>query len=51
VAAYEAILADVRRRDEIDSSRQHSPMRPADDALIIDTTDRSPKKLWMKLCR
>jgi cytidylate kinase len=38
---YEAILADVVRRDDIDSNRTHSPLRPAIDAVIIDTTDRS----------
>jgi CMP/dCMP kinase len=42
---YDAILADVRRRDAIDGGRQHSPMRPADDALIVDTTDRSPEEI------
>ena len=35
---YETILADVERRDKIDSNRQHSPLRPAEDAIIIDTT-------------
>lgn len=38
---YDTILADVIRRDKVDSSRQHSPLRPADDAIIIDTTERS----------
>jgi len=37
---YEAILADVIRRDHIDSHRLHSPLRPAPDSLVIDTTDR-----------
>ncbi|MBN1660055.1 MAG: (d)CMP kinase [Anaerolineae bacterium] len=32
------VLAEVRRRDEIDSSRALAPLRPADDALILDTT-------------
>ncbi len=32
------ILADIKRRDNIDSSRQHSPLKPAADAIIIDTT-------------
>lgn len=36
---YETILADVIRRDHIDSNREHSPLRPAIDARIIDTTD------------
>ncbi len=39
-ADYDAILADVKRRDGIDSSREHSPLRPAADALMIDTTGR-----------
>lgn len=39
-AEYEAILADVIRRDRIDSTREHSPLRPADDAIRIDTTKR-----------
>ncbi|HFQ94738.1 MAG TPA: (d)CMP kinase [Anaerolineae bacterium] len=38
---FDAILADVVRRDRIDSNRQYSPLRPADDAIIMDTTERS----------
>lgn len=38
---YDAILADVKRRDQIDSNRAHSPLRPADDAIIIDSTSKS----------
>ena len=37
---YETILADVQRRDAIDSSRTHSPLRPAADAILIDSTGR-----------
>ncbi|KAA3660650.1 MAG: (d)CMP kinase [Chloroflexi bacterium] len=40
-ADYSAILADVIRRDKIDSGRKHSPLRPATDALHIDSTSRS----------
>ena len=36
---YETVLADVIRRDHLDSSRAVSPLRPADDALIVDTSD------------
>ncbi len=39
---YEEILADVRRRDAFDSGREHSPLRPAGDAIVLDTTDDSP---------
>ena len=33
----EDILSSMERRDQIDSSRQDSPLRPADDAHVIDT--------------
>jgi len=36
---YEAVLSDVRRRDHLDSTRAVSPLRPAEDALIVDTSD------------
>lgn len=36
--SFATILADVERRDEIDSNREHSPLRPAEDAIILDTT-------------
>jgi CMP/dCMP kinase len=35
---YEEILQDLIRRDRLDSERAHSPLRPAEDALIIDTS-------------
>ena len=39
------ILADVVARDERDSSRKPSPLKPAKDALIIDTTELSIDKV------
>jgi cytidylate kinase len=36
-ASYEDVLADMRRRDEIDSHRLAAPLKPAEDAVIIDT--------------
>ncbi len=33
-----AIAAAIRRRDEYDSNRPTSPLRPADDAIVLDTT-------------
>ena len=38
---YDAILNEVRRRDEIDSSRSVSPLKKADDAEYIDSTGLS----------
>jgi len=37
-ANYEEILMAMRRRDEIDSQRTHAPLRPAEDAIIVDST-------------
>jgi cytidylate kinase len=34
-----ALAADLRRRDEYDSRRADSPLRPAEDAVIVDSTD------------
>lgn len=36
---YETVLADVIRRDHLDSTRAVSPLRPADDAVIVDTSE------------
>lgn len=38
---FEQVLADVQRRDELDSSRATSPLKPAEDAHIIDTSNMS----------
>jgi cytidylate kinase len=38
---YDAVLADVKRRDHLDSTRAVSPLRAADDALVVDTSDMS----------
>lgn len=35
----EQVLQDMRRRDEIDSSRQHAPLTAAEDAIIVDSTN------------
>ena len=37
--AYEDVLADIRVRDERDSARADSPMVPAPDAVLLDTTE------------
>jgi cytidylate kinase len=36
---YDGVLADVRRRDHLDSTRAVSPLRPATDAVTVDTSD------------
>ncbi len=36
---YDGVLADVRRRDHLDSTRPVSPLRAAPDAVVVDTSD------------
>ena len=38
-STYESVLADVIRRDDLDSNRAVSPLRPAEDATIVDTSE------------
>jgi cytidylate kinase len=38
-AGRDDILADIARRDAVDSGRADSPMRPAADAVLLDTTE------------
>ena len=42
---YEEILRAIVRRDERDSTRADSPLRPAEDAVVIDTTHKSPDEV------
>ena len=37
--AYEDILGDIRKRDARDGGRADSPMRPADDSVLLDTSE------------
>jgi len=37
--SYENVLADIRRRDERDSGRAVAPLKPAEDAILLDTTE------------
>jgi cytidylate kinase len=36
---YAAVLADVQRRDTLDSTRAVSPLRRAEDSVLVDTSD------------
>lgn len=37
----EAIKKEIEERDRLDSSRDASPLKPADDAIVIDTSNKS----------
>jgi len=43
-ASYEEVLANVKKRDFIDSTRSDSPLRKADDAKLLDNSDLSPEQ-------
>ena len=40
-ADIERMACDIAERDNRDRGRAHSPLRPADDAVVVDTTDVS----------
>jgi len=48
-ADYEDILKNVQERDYIDSHREVSPLRQADDALLLDNSNMtiSEQKEWL----
>jgi cytidylate kinase len=48
-AEYEEILEAMRRRDKIDSEREAAPLRPADDAVIVDTDGLSIAQVLAKV--
>lgn len=42
---YARVLADVQRRDHLDSTRAVSPLRPADDAIVVDSSDMTQNEV------
>ena len=47
---YEDVLAQTKERDLRDSTRATAPLRPADDAIIIDTSDMAIEDVFNKVC-
>lgn len=45
-AIWEAVLQDMRDRDARDSKRDVAPLKPAADAVVIDTTSLSPDQVF-----
>jgi cytidylate kinase len=39
VVEFERVLTDIVERDERDQNRAIAPLRPADDAIVLDTTN------------
>ena len=50
-ADYQTILAELVRRDEIDSQRSISPLKPAPDAKMVDTDGLNPDQVLAGIIR
>ena len=48
-ATYEDVLANVKKRDYIDSTRAESPLRQAEDAIVLDNSNMTlaEQKAWL----
>lgn len=46
---YEEILRGVKERDHADETRAVSPLRPAEDAVILDTSDMTERQVMEKI--
>lgn len=47
---FEEVLADVNDRDYRDSHRTESPLRQADDAIVVDNSDMTPDEQMRVVC-
>jgi cytidylate kinase len=47
--SYETVAADLARRDALDQGRDDSPLREADDAFLVDTSDLSVDQIVEKV--
>lgn len=43
---FDDMIADIMARDERDSSRATNPLRPAEDAIILDTSEMSIEEVY-----
>ena len=47
---YEEVLADIIRRDQADSTRAVSPLRQAEDAYLLDSSDSTIDQVVETIC-
>lgn len=48
-ADYQAILQSIQQRDERDENRSVSPSKPAEDALVLDSSQMSAEEVYSKI--
>ncbi len=46
--SFEEVLENVQHRDFLDSNREFSPLRKAEDAVVIDNSSMSPEQQFQK---
>ena len=49
VQTYEQVLNEIKTRDKQDMERKESPLHPALNAVIIDTTSLTPSEVVVKI--
>ncbi len=49
--SYDEVLKQVKERDERDSKRKVAPLKPAENAVVIDTTGISPDEVANKIVK
>lgn len=45
----DSLIKDIKNRDKKDSEREVAPLRPADDAIIVDTTELNYEEVILKI--
>ena len=46
---FEEVLAAMQERDARDSSRAHAPLKPAEDAIVVDSTEMSQPQVVARI--
>lgn len=49
--SFEEVVENLKERDRIDTSRKESPLKQADDAIVIDTTHMTIEGQVQKVCK
>ena len=50
IVNFEDVLNNLKTRDEIDTNREESPLRKADDAILLDNSQLTPieQMVWFE---
>ena len=48
-STYQDLLEEIKKRDQLDSTREVSPLKQAQDAVVIDTTSLTIEEVKDKI--